>query len=67
MRCDTIDLTMVDPMLYTDCPECGSGIMVDLGTAHRPFSDNEKVMYRLVCNTSSRADTDDRDLVIGDH
>lgn len=55
VRCDTIDLAMGDSMLCTDCPECGSEIIVDLGTAHRLFSDNEKMMYRLVCSTCGLA------------
>lgn len=55
MQCDTINLAMSDSVLYTDCPECGSEIIVDLATAHRPFSDNEKMMYRLVCNTCGLA------------
>jgi len=34
-----------------DCPECHSEITVNLGTAHRPFGDNEKMLYRIVCGT----------------
>lgn len=34
-----------------DCPECHSEIIVNLGTAHRPYGDNEKMLYRLVCPT----------------
>ena len=32
-----------------DCPECNREIPVDLEAAHRPFSDNEKMLYRVVC------------------
>jgi len=32
-----------------DCPECYSVIEIDLDAAHRPFSDNEKMVYRVVC------------------
>jgi hypothetical protein len=49
--CVTIIFAMSTSVLYTDCPECGSEITVDLGTSHRPFSDNEKMMYRLVCDS----------------
>ena len=38
-------------LLCADCPECRSEILVNLGTSHRPFSDNEKMLYRLVCST----------------
>jgi len=34
-----------------DCPECHSEIAVNLGTSHRPFGDNEKMLYRVACNT----------------
>ena len=34
-----------------DCPECHSEIIVNLGAAHRPYGDNEKMLYRLVCTT----------------
>jgi hypothetical protein len=34
-----------------DCQECHSEILVDLGLAHRPFGDNEKMLYRVVCST----------------
>jgi hypothetical protein len=40
---------MSTSVLCTDCPECSSELMVNLGTAHRPFGDNEKMLYRLVC------------------
>ncbi len=40
---------MSTSVLCVDCPECGSEIIVNLGTAHRPFGDNEKMLYRLVC------------------
>jgi hypothetical protein len=32
-----------------DCPECHCEIAVDLGAAHRPFGDNEKMVYRVAC------------------
>jgi transcription elongation factor Elf1 len=32
-----------------DCPECNSEVEVDLAAAHRPFSDNLKMVYRVVC------------------
>jgi len=32
-----------------DCPECHSEIAVNLDAAHRPFGDNEKMVYRVVC------------------
>jgi hypothetical protein len=34
-----------------DCQECHSEILVNLGSAHRPFGDNEKMLYRVVCGT----------------
>ena len=34
-----------------DCPECNSEIAVDIGAAHRPFSDNEKMVYRVICGS----------------
>ena len=33
-----------------DCPECQTEMIVDLGVAHRPFSDNGKMVYRVVCS-----------------
>ena len=38
-------------VLCADCPECRSEVLVNLGTAHRPFGDNEKMLYRIVCGT----------------
>ena len=46
---------MARSILCTDCPECRSEILVDLGTAHRPFGDSEKMLYRLVCTTCGLA------------
>ena len=40
---------MNDQAMCTECPECHNQIAVNLDTAHRPFGDNEKMMYRLVC------------------
>jgi hypothetical protein len=34
-----------------DCQECHSEILVNLGSAHRPFGDSEKMLYRVVCGT----------------
>ncbi len=34
---------------YCDCPECHAEIVVDLAMSHRPFSDNEKMVYRVTC------------------
>jgi endogenous inhibitor of DNA gyrase (YacG/DUF329 family) len=34
-----------------DCQECHSEILVNLESAHRPFGDNEKMLYRVVCPT----------------
>ena len=34
-----------------DCPECNSEIAVNLEATHRPFSDNEKMVYRVVCDS----------------
>jgi hypothetical protein len=34
-----------------DCQECHSEILVNLETAHRPFGDQEKMLYRVVCGT----------------
>ncbi len=38
-----------------ECPECNSEIAVDLEATHRPFSDNEKMVYRIVCNSCGLA------------
>jgi len=38
-----------------DCPGCRSEILVDLESAHRPFGDNEKMLYRVVCSTCGLA------------
>ena len=38
-----------------ECPECNSEMAVDLGEAHRPFSDNEKMVYRIVCSACGLA------------
>jgi len=46
---------MAQSVLCTDCPECRSEILVDLGTSHRPFGDNEKLLYRVVCTTCGLA------------
>ena len=46
---------MAQSVLCTDCPECRSEILVDVGTAHYPFGDNEKMLYRLVCMTCGLA------------
>lgn len=43
--------TMNQRALSAECPECHSEIPVSLGTEHRPFGDNEKMMYRLICPT----------------
>jgi hypothetical protein len=40
---------MSQSVLCADCPDCHSEIMVNLNTTHRPFGDNEKMLYRLVC------------------
>jgi transcription elongation factor Elf1 len=32
-----------------DCQECHSEILVNLESAHRPFGDQEKMLYRVVC------------------
>jgi hypothetical protein len=37
--------------LCSNCPKCGTEIRLDLGGAHRPFGDNEKMLYRLACST----------------
>jgi hypothetical protein len=42
---------MSQSVLCCDCPECRSEIIVNLGAAHRPYGDNEKMLYRLVCTT----------------
>ena len=34
-----------------DCQECHSEILVNLESAHRPFGDQEKMLYRVVCGT----------------
>jgi hypothetical protein len=34
-----------------DCQECRSEILVNLESEHRPFGDNEKMLYRVVCPT----------------
>jgi transcription elongation factor Elf1 len=34
-----------------DCQECHSQILVNLEAAHRPFGDQEKMLYRVVCGT----------------
>ena len=34
-----------------DCQECHSEILVNLESAHRPFGDQEKMLYRVVCST----------------
>ena len=34
-----------------DCQECHSEILVNLESAHHPFGDNEKMLYRVVCGT----------------
>lgn len=50
-----------------DCPECNSEIAVDLEAAHRPFSDNEKLVYRVVCdNCGLSCDVHFEDLRLGD-
>jgi hypothetical protein len=38
-----------------DCQECHSEFLVNLGSAHRPFGDNEKMLYRVVCGTCGLA------------
>jgi transcription elongation factor Elf1 len=51
-----------------DCPECSSEIPVDLEATHRPFSDNEKMVYRVVCNACGLScDVHFEDLRLGDH
>jgi hypothetical protein len=47
----TIIFTLSISPFVCDCPECNSEISVDLGATHRPFSDNEKMVYRVVCGT----------------
>jgi hypothetical protein len=49
------DSGMAQSVLCTDCPECNSEILVDLGTAHRLFGDSEKLLYRVVCMTCGLA------------
>ncbi len=34
-----------------DCQQCQSEILVDLESSHRPFGDNEKMLYRVACGT----------------
>ena len=34
-----------------DCQQCHNEILVNLESAHRPFGDNEKMLYRVVCPT----------------
>jgi len=34
-----------------DCQQCHSEILVNLESAHRPFGDNHKMLYRVVCST----------------
>jgi transcription elongation factor Elf1 len=38
-------------VLTAQCPECHSEIVVDLEASHRSFGDNEKMLYRLVCES----------------
>jgi hypothetical protein len=45
------DSLMSQTLLCADCPDCHSEIIVNLETSHRPFSDSEKMLYRLVCTT----------------
>ena len=42
-------------VLCCDCPDCHCEIIVNLRTAHRPFGDNEKMLYRVVCGTCGLA------------
>lgn len=59
------DAAMAHSVFCTDCPECRSEILVDLGTAHRPFGDNEKMLFRVVCTTCGLAyDVHFEDLVL---
>ena len=37
--------------LSTECPECHCEIPVSLDMGHRPFGDNQKMLYRLICPT----------------
>jgi hypothetical protein len=46
---------MMHSVLCADCPECYSEIIVNLEMGHRPFGDNEKMLYRLVCMTCGLA------------
>ncbi len=34
-----------------ECQECHSEILVNLESAHRPFGDQAKMLYRVVCQT----------------
>jgi hypothetical protein len=47
----TIILAMSIDLYGCDCQECHSEILVNLESAHRPFGDNEKMLYRVVCGT----------------
>lgn len=63
----TINCDMSISLYVCDCPECHSEISVDLGAAHRPFSDNEKMVYRVVCGTCGLSyDVHFEDLRLGD-
>jgi C4-type Zn-finger protein len=42
---------MGQSVLCADCPDCHSEIIVNLEGSHRPYGDNEKMLYRLVCTT----------------
>lgn len=46
-----IILAMSIDLYGCDCQECHSEILVNLGSAHRPFGDSEKMLYRVVCGT----------------
>ena len=45
----TIIFAMSISLYCCDCQECHSEILVNLESAHRPFGDNEKMLYRVVC------------------
>ena len=64
-QCGNIVIAVSMSVLGTDCPECGSEIVVNLQASHRPFSDNEKMVYRVVCDNCGFAfDAHFEDLVL---
>jgi transcription elongation factor Elf1 len=48
-------VTMLPSLYCCDCPECHSEIVVSLEKSHRSFGDNEKMLYRVVCDSCGLA------------